>query len=179
VDDEPRWLLAEALGHVLVHMRRRPLLRHFVTQARRQLVLDELARAKPGAYDSLGVHLDARFGGVISALGGVARDAESPIVTFEEAEALKAMVSYRHADLRRRAAIGEAKTTDYRRQRAECLALGAFGDAARVHGIPGAGRAFTVAELMNDLRSIELARWPQMLLLARFLLDRWDSRGHD
>jgi hypothetical protein len=174
VDGEPLWLLAEALGHVLVHMKRRPLLRRFVTDARKRRVLAYLDAAMPDeGYTSLGVHLDARLGGVQAALRSKASDRTSPITTFDEAEALKAMLSYRHADLRRRAEAGDLPTPDeYRRQRAHCLALGAFGDVPRIYTIPGAARAFPSGQLRQDLKGVELATWPKLLLRARFNRER-------
>ncbi len=173
VDGEPLWLLAEALGHVLVHMRRRPLLRHFVTDQRKQRVLAHLPTAPSDGYASLGVHLDARFGGVIAALNGTASDQAAPITSFDEAEALKAMLSYRHADLRRRTETGEPPAPEeYRRQRDHCLALGAYGDAPRVYSIPGATSAFTLTELRHDLKGVQLATWPRLLLLTRFRRER-------
>lgn len=179
MDGEPLWLLAEALGHVLVHMRRRPLLRRFVTDTRTEKVLAYLEAAKPNeGYTSLGVHLDARLGGVRAALSGKPNDGASPITAFDEAEALKAMLSYRHADLRRRAEAGDLPAPDaYQRQRDHCIALGAFGDVPRIYTIPGATRAFTIRQLRTDLKGIDLAIWPKLLLVIRFKREQRRGSG--
>ena len=178
VAGEPRWLLAEALGHVLVHMRRRPLLRHFVTETRKQLVLRELPDAPTDGFPSLGVHLDARFGTLRVDLGGPDRERIAPVLSFDEAEALKAMLSYRHSALRRRAEAGDVPAPkEYRRQRDQCLALNAFEAALRVYGIPGAGRAFTFAELRRDLHGVQLAGWAKLLLVLCFIRERLRASG--
>lgn len=177
VDGEPRWLLAESLGRVLEHMQRRPLLRYFATEARRRYVLNQLPREATDGYLSRGLHLDARLGGIAASLGETLAEPTEVVASFAEAEALNAMCNYRHADLRRRANnIPRPRPEDYRRQRDQFVAIGAFGDAPRVSGIPGAGVAFDFAELRRDLKGVELARWPRILLAARFLRERTRPR---
>jgi hypothetical protein len=178
ISGEPSWLLAETLGRVLEHMTRRPQLRHFVSSKRQLFVLDHLPLNPSDDFTSLGVHIDARLGGIAKALGGPADPTfPSPITTFDEAEALNAMLNYRHADLRRRANESPAPTPDeYRRQRDQFLAIGALGDAPRVYSIPGAGSAFSYSEMRHDLSGIDLSPWPRILLISRFLRERRRAR---
>jgi hypothetical protein len=176
VTGEPLWLLAETQGRVLAHMQRRPLLRCLVTRRRRQAVTALLPPRHGDGYRSRGVHLDARLAGVAASLAAPvvepAAGRSEPANTFSEAEALHAMLNYRHAALRRRAAAGRASADEYRRQRDDFLAIGAGGDAPRVMTIPGSEAAFTFAELRRDLESVELAPWPRLLLMARFVRQR-------
>jgi hypothetical protein len=65
---------------------------------------------------------------------------------------------------------------EYRRQHDDFLTLGASGDAPRVMTIRGSAAAFTFTELRHDLRSVELASWPRLLLMAHFAKKRCKLR---
>lgn len=178
ISGECIWLLAETLGRVLEHMQRRPLLRRFASDKRKQFVRGYLPSTPSDGYTSHGVHLDARIGGIAKVLGApIDQSLSPPITAFDEAEALNALLNYRHADLRRRAnETPKPAPEEYRRQRDQFLAIGALGDAPRVYSIPGAGRAFTYRELRHDLSGVELAPWARLLLVSRFLRERFHSR---
>jgi hypothetical protein len=76
--------------------------------------------------------LDARLGDVRSALGGeIGASEDAAVAAFDEAEALNAMLNYRHAELRRRVNAGDLPLPDvYRRLRDSFAAIGAPPEGA-------------------------------------------------
>jgi hypothetical protein len=167
VSSEERLVMAETLGRVLEHMARLPDTRLLVTSARRREVLGYLDRAQTGLSRLLGVQMRARVDAVRASLTGSpeSRSAEAPVRDFNQSEALLAMLNYRHAELRKRAAGGEAiDLGEYRRQAADFSRIGDNGDAARVPLLPGAEFAFSPGSVWKGFQSVDFTGWHRIRL---------------
>src|SRR5205085_2857278 len=135
VDGEPLWHLASATVHVFGHMRRRPLLRFFVTSRRKRFVARHLPPDEPDGYPSYGPHLDAMLTAARSRVGIAQERSEEASSMFDEAEALHGMLNFRHASLRRRGSQSDRsrwpKRHEYVTHQEDFRAIGLDADVAR------------------------------------------------
>jgi hypothetical protein len=167
-------LLAETLGRVLVHMSRMPDVRVWTTKRKRKELgtrIEHLVMKMP----ALGIHLEARAYSVMADLGVAPPmyDRVDSVADFSQADALHAMLNYRHALLRRRASDRNfIDRSEYVAQRDAFASIGADGDAARVPFLPGAETAFTHREVAYALRSVGFTHWHRLRMLLGWELKR-------
>jgi hypothetical protein len=100
------------------------------------------------------------------------------IDTLQEAESLNSWLHYEHAQLRERAEAGDRPTrAEWVRHQSRFRILGATGDAARVPLLPGAGSAFTIAEVARGFRGVDITAWHRARLLGGFAARRAIGRA--
>lgn len=170
--------VAETLGRVLVHMRRSPDTRILATRRKKAFVLSHLPDPVV-ASPRLGTHLRARVRSVRADLGAPREPDnqwQESQAAFSEYEALHAQLNYRHAELRHSAPARTVEAREFRQLRDGFLALGAYGDAARVPLIPGAERAFTIPETIEGIHSVDITRWHRWRLISGYLAQRLLTR---
>ena len=167
--------MAETFGRVLEHMARLPDTRALVTSARRREALGYLDRAQAGLPRPLGVQMRARVDAVRTSLTGGKeyRSEEEPVQDFNQSEALLAMLNYRHAELRKRAADGETiDLSEYRRQAADFSYIGDNGDAIRVPLLPGAECAFSPGSVWKGFQGVDFTGWHRVRLFTAWYARR-------
>jgi hypothetical protein len=174
VPAEQRLAMAETLGRVVEHMARLPDTKLFVTRKRSQQALGYLDGATQSLSTATGVHMKARVSTVRAALTGQPpdRSPEEPVRDFDESEALLAMLNYRHAALRARAALrdGRPSAAEYHSHREAFRHIGDLGDAARVPLLPGAETAFSPASVWRGFADVDFTNWHRFRLFATWLL---------
>jgi hypothetical protein len=176
VRGEPLWHLASTTAHVFGHMRRRPLLRFFVTRRRQRFVARYLPRDDPAGYASHGPHLDAMLTAARSRVGLAQERSEEASLMFDEAEALHGMLNFRHASLRRRGSQRDRSQWPTRHEvvthRENFRELGLDADAARVPLLPRASRFFRPGDVWRGLAGPDFTVWHRLTLFAAYVVGR-------
>ena len=166
-----RLVMAETLGRIIVHMGRLPDTRVLVRRGLRQQAIGYLDSAMADLSAGVGVQMRARVDSVRAALtGDHANTPELSVQDFNQSEALLAMLNYRHAQLRERAAQGErVDAQEYRQHASDFRAIGAFGDAVRVPLLPGGETAFEPGAVWRGFGEVDFTTWHRMRLFAGWM----------
>jgi hypothetical protein len=174
VSGEPLWHLAAIIAHVFGHMRRRPLLRFFVTRRRRRFVRRYLPSREADGYASRGPHLDALIAAMRSRINRVEEHSDDASIMFDEAEALHGMLNFRHASLRRRGSERRRELRpaprEYIEQQADFYTIGLYADAVRVPLLPGASRVFSPHDVWRGLGNPDFTPWHRLVLFLGYLI---------
>ncbi len=174
VSGQPLWHLAAIVAHVFGHMRRRPLLRFFVTPRRKRFVGKRLPTDDADGYPSRGPHVDALLTASHARVEGAEQHSDEASTMFDEAEALHGMLNFRHASLRRRGSERRydlrPSPREYIEQQADFYAIGLFADAVRVPLLPGASRLFSPADVWRGLGGPDFAPWHRLMLFVGYLI---------
>jgi hypothetical protein len=174
VDGEPLWQLAAIAAHVFGHMRRRPLLRFFPTARRKRFIAQHLPADDGGGYVSRGPHVDAMLAAARSRVGVAQEHSEQASLMFDEAEALHAMLNFRHAWLRRRGGERDRRlrptADEYVNQQADFRALGLYADVVRVPLLPGASRVFKPRDVWRGFGDPDFTLWHRLMLFSDYLV---------
>lgn len=161
-------LLAETMLNVMRDMRRTVGLRRFASERQQS----RYAQMLPRNVGDFGFHMRARLGPkLVAASDGTSNLASQEI--FLEADAFHPLLNYRQAAIRASLRRGETLSlAEYRSHTSSFHNIGAGGDAVRSMFLPGAPCAFSMAELVRAIWTVQVGMWQRARWIGRSLADK-------